>query len=142
MAPVADLPSNMQAKITVHPISDCWNWTGARNSRGYGCVTDGTGRSMLAHRRSYTELVGPIPEGLTIDHLCRNILCQNPSHMEPVTRSENSRRGHDYHDSRAWVYPEPPDPMHVAWLEAHNENAMRDFIKRLQIHEENLRISA
>lgn len=47
---------------------------------------------MLAHRKSYEILVGPIPGGLTIDHLCRNRACINPAHMEPVTNAENTRR--------------------------------------------------
>jgi hypothetical protein len=71
---------------------DCWEWTGARN-RGYGYgklrVAD---RFVLAHRYAYELLVGPIPEGLDLDHLCRNIICVNPGHLEPVTVAENNRR--------------------------------------------------
>lgn len=48
---------------------------------------------MLTHRVTYTELVGPIPEGLDLDHLCRNRACCNPEHLEPVERVENVRRG-------------------------------------------------
>jgi hypothetical protein len=90
MFAVADLPANMQNKITIE--GDCWNWTGAKNSRGYGSVSSGNGKSMLAHRRSYVSTVGKIPIGLTIDHLCRNIACVNPAHLEPVTLAENIRR--------------------------------------------------
>lgn len=89
---VASLPPRIQEKVTVHPISDCWEWRGARNGRGYGSVTNGLGSSALAHRVAYEALVGPIPAGLTIDHLCRNKVCLNAAHMEPVTREENSRR--------------------------------------------------
>lgn len=67
----------------------CWLWTGARQGRGYGYF----GR-QLAHRWSYEQHVGPIPDDLTIDHLCCNILCVNPEHLELVTRSENARRAH------------------------------------------------
>lgn len=75
-------------------MSDCILWSGAVQSRGYGSVTDGNGSSMLAHRRAWEAVNGPIPGDLTIDHLCRNKLCQNVGHMELVTRPENSRRAH------------------------------------------------
>lgn len=71
--------------------STCWVWTAATNSTGYGCVGI-EGRRYLAHRVAYQALVGPIPEGLTIDHLCFNKLCVNPEHLEPVTAAENNRR--------------------------------------------------
>ena len=109
MFSVSSLPANMQAKVIVHPISDCWRWTGARNPKGYGSVANGEGGSKLAHRASYELLVGPIPEGLTIDHLCLNTSCVNPEHMEPVTRSENSARKATY-PRRYWVATEPPPP--------------------------------
>lgn len=96
---VTKLPANMRSKIMVSVDqvetngSVCWEWTGATNSKGYGSVTAGVkGKTLLAHRRAYMELVGPIPKGLTIDHLCFNIICMNTDHMEPVTRGENSRR--------------------------------------------------
>lgn len=71
---------------------DCWIWTGKRLPAGYGRMSYG-GKWNLAHRMSYTHLVGPIPEGLDLDHLCRNRACVNPAHLEPVTRSVNLRRG-------------------------------------------------
>lgn len=91
MHSVSDLPPNMASKIAVSHAG-CWDWQGAKNSRGYGCVTNGKGTSMLAHRRAYMELVGEIPEGLQIDHLCMNKACVNPAHLEPVTQLENTRR--------------------------------------------------
>lgn len=90
-AQISDLPESMRRKTTVTK-SGCWEWTGARNSRGYGSTTNGAGGSMLAHRRSYELLKGEIPDGLTIDHLCFNKPCVNPDHMEPVTFAENTRR--------------------------------------------------
>lgn len=72
---------------------DCLIWQGAQNSRGYGSVTNGHGGSMLAHRKVWESVNGPIPEGLTIDHLCMTPLCLNVEHMEVVTRAENARRG-------------------------------------------------
>lgn len=70
----------------------CWNWLGRPHSRGYGRLYVG-GRALFAHRISYLLFVGPIPPGLHIDHLCRNRLCVNPAHLEPVTCAENIRRG-------------------------------------------------
>ena len=74
----------------------CWWWTaGTYMERGgYGQFhLDADHPSVKAHRYSYELLVGPIPEGLVIDHLCLNPLCVNPAHMEVVTLAENSRRG-------------------------------------------------
>jgi hypothetical protein len=70
----------------------CLIWQGAVQSRGYGSVTNGMGGTALVHRLAYEQAVGPIPFGLTIDHLCRNKLCVNPDHLEPVTNAENLRR--------------------------------------------------
>lgn len=74
---------------------DCWEWKAGRNQSGYGVIGAGGngGRPLRAHRVLYEILVGPIPAGLDIDHLCRNRGCVNPAHLEPVTRSENVRRG-------------------------------------------------
>ena len=69
----------------------CWEWEGYKYSNGYAALTV-DGRQVLAHRWSYEEFIGPIPDGLTIDHLCRNRGCVNPAHMEPVTGRENTRR--------------------------------------------------
>jgi hypothetical protein len=74
------------------PEGDCWEWLGVINASGYGTFKR-SGSRYMAHRWTYEQLVGPIPEGLTIDHLCRNRSCVNPVHMEPVTRGENTIRG-------------------------------------------------
>ena len=66
----------------------CWVWTGLQTTTGYGRAPDGG----KAHRRMYEAVVGPIPEGLSLDHLCRVTLCVNPDHLEPVTHVENMRR--------------------------------------------------
>lgn len=69
----------------------CWEWTGAKTASGYGKVL--TFRSIrAAHRVLYELLVGPVPEGLELDHLCRNAGCVNPGHLEPVTHQENIMR--------------------------------------------------
>lgn len=70
----------------------CWIWTGSTIRSGYGRLMY-RGEQVLAHRRYYEHHVGPIPEGLTIDHLCRVRACVNPDHLEPVTNAENVRRG-------------------------------------------------
>jgi len=69
----------------------CWVWTAARVT-GYGRFRL-AGKQVGAHRLAYELLVGPIPDGLTIDHLCRNRACVNPSHLEPVTGRVNTLRG-------------------------------------------------
>lgn len=79
-------------------VGDCLLWTGAVQSKGYGSVWAGEG-TELVHRVAYRFLVGPIPPGLTIDHVrdrgCRSRLCIEPRHLEPVTIAENTRRtGH------------------------------------------------
>jgi len=70
----------------------CWDWKMRKSTAGYGLLTRG-GRTLQAHRVLYERHVGPIPDGLEIDHLCRNRGCVNPSHLEAVTRSTNLRRG-------------------------------------------------
>lgn len=74
----------------------CWEWIAGRQGTGYGLFHISKGESALAHRFSFEFHVGPIPEGLVIDHLCRNRLCVNPDHLEPVTDEENRRRGAGY----------------------------------------------
>ena len=71
---------------------DCWLWTGFIDRSGYGRSTFGE-RTLYIHRAAYELLVGPIPVGLTLDHLCRKRSCCNPDHLEPVTNAENMRRG-------------------------------------------------
>ena len=77
--------------------SDCWIWRGTKTHappRDYGRFWDGR-RMVLAHRFAYETFRGCIPEGLVPDHLCRIPACANPWHLEPVTHSENIRRGNN-----------------------------------------------
>jgi hypothetical protein len=72
-------------------VDGCWVWTAKITSHGYGEFwIDGRGRG--AHRVAYELVIGPIPEGLEIDHLCRVRNCVNPAHLEAVTASENIKR--------------------------------------------------
>lgn len=77
----------------VEKSDGCWLWLGAKNKLGYGSFGAGSLGSNAAHRFAYEALVGPIPEGLELDHLCRNPSCVNPSHLDPVTHHENILRG-------------------------------------------------
>lgn len=94
---VDQLPEKMRARVRLElcPVRDldpfCWIWTGTHLPRGYGLFSH-RGKSQLTHRLSYTLLIGPIPDGLQIDHLCRVHPCLNPAHLEPVTNLENALR--------------------------------------------------
>jgi hypothetical protein len=104
---VMDLPERLRGRALVVE-SGCWEWQGWRNSADYGYLSV-DGRDQCAHRVAYEALVGPIPNGLELDHLCVNPPCLNPAHLEPVTHAENQRRiaerqtgcrraGHDWTD--------------------------------------------
>lgn len=74
----------------------CWLWIGYVRPNGYAQFGQANRRIVYAHRWSYQEFVGPIPEGLELDHLCRVRHCVNPEHLEPVTRAENLARSPIY----------------------------------------------
>lgn len=86
---------------------ECMIWTGGLNGPadsakyGYGLISFKDGdkyRRVMTHRVMYEWLVGPIPEGKILDHLCRRHACWEPSHLDPTTRPENTRRGMPYWD--------------------------------------------
>jgi hypothetical protein len=80
-------------RIAIDPVTECWNWLGSRTvaGNGYGQIKS-RGRSYVTHRVTYEHFVGPVPDGLQLDHLCRNTACCNPDHLEPVTLRENIHR--------------------------------------------------
>lgn len=87
-APAARLDS------LIEKSDGCWLWLGDHDARGYGRITH-KGKARKAHRVVYEAVAGPIPDGLVLDHLCRNHGCVNPAHLEPVTNRTNVvERGH------------------------------------------------
>lgn len=85
-------PDRWRTRFARHSDTGCWEWTGTILDSGYGQYWS-DGRGVYAHRYVYEQLVGPIPDGLTLDHLCRNRRCVNPAHLEPVTHRTNIHRG-------------------------------------------------
>lgn len=110
-------------KVDFEAPNGCWEWLGALNA-GYGVVADvgpKPRRTLKVHRAMFENVVGPIPEGLQLDHLCKNTKCCNPEHLEPVTPRENTMRsdgfsrhfaekthcprGHEYAGDNLYIQP-------------------------------------
>lgn len=126
--PIADYMAERQ-RVAAAPesrpgLGACIEWIGTRYNNGYGAVGIRTHHKQLAHRLAYELANGPIPEGMVVDHLCRNRACVNASHLEIVTNEENLRRGlgfrlrngmdakcihgHDYTPENTYINPNDP----------------------------------
>lgn len=89
--PARDLSARFWSKVEQR--GECWEWVGHIKWSGYGSFHSGKRHgTFIAHRFAYEDMIGPIPDGLELDHLCRNRPCVNPYHLEPVTRAVNHAR--------------------------------------------------
>lgn len=91
------LSERLWAKVDRDDPSGCWIWHGNRDPLGYGRIGSGGkyGRALLVHRVAYELERGSIPDGLHLDHTCRNPSCVNPAHLDAVTAGENVRRANE-----------------------------------------------
>lgn len=141
--------------VKVEKTESCWNWTGGKISTGYGSIGLGapSRKTALAHRISYELCIGPIPEGLVIDHTCGNRGCVNPGHLQAVTQKQNTENRHKTSSSTGslGVYHSTSAPgkfearvkhcgkVHYAGLHATFEEAQRAVVaKRNQLFSNNL----
>ena len=117
---------------TVDPDSGCWRWTGRTDHWGYG-VLKVARIPRLVHRLAHELWIGPIPEGLEIDHVkargCLHVDCYNPAHLEAVTHAENMRRGkwatrthcpkgHPYDEANTYLSPLNKRYCRACWKKA------------------------
>lgn len=79
-------------KVEKDTAGTCLLWTAGKAGKGYGYFWH-EGRMKRAHKVLWEHENGPVPDGFDLDHLCRVRHCVNPDHLEPVTRSENNKRG-------------------------------------------------
>lgn len=135
------LDSNVAARfwVKVSKSDSCWIWTGTKTHKQYGIFHLG-GKRKRAHQIAYMLSVGPIPEGLQLDHLCRNPSCVNPAHLEPVTSRENTLRG-IAHKGRSgpklkefckYGHPYAGDNLYVARGRRYCRTCMKAAMKKFQ----------
>lgn len=96
MARLAEKATTFWNRVDVRSEFECWRWKGALTHNGYGRFAprlDGVLVRWMAHRAAYELTNGQIPDGLVLDHLCRNRDCCNPAHLEPVPHAVNVLRG-------------------------------------------------
>jgi HNH endonuclease len=96
--------------------SGCWLYTRSLSKHGYAAQVLVDGVRVTGHKAVYERMVGPVPNGLELDHLCRQRSCLNPAHLEPVTRRENVRRGTSGETTRTmWRTQETCQRGHSDW---------------------------
>jgi len=98
-------------KIAFEPNTGCWLWLGAMD-HGYGSASVGR-KAMRAHRAFYVAHRGPVPEGLVLDHLCKQKSCVNPDHLEAVTQRLNVQRHYSASDFCKKGHRYPDDGSHI-----------------------------
>jgi len=123
------LPPEERFWAKVDKTETCWLWMGGRNN-GYGYFRLGGtgGPRAYAHRFAYEQLIGPVPDGLQLDHLCRVRHCVNPAHLEPVTSRENCLRGESLQAANAQKTHCPKGHLYDAantWITAEGWRACR-----------------
>lgn len=135
------------SKVALPNENGCMLWLGARTPNGYGQLTVG-GKRVSAHRMAYELMVGPIPEGLEIDHVkargCKSRSCCAIEHLDLVTKAENIRRGdagvnnavkshcpsgHPYSESNTYVLPSRPNARYCRACKKEREQRLRDSAK-------------
>jgi hypothetical protein len=132
-----ELIARLSDKIHFLSLDGCWLWTGQRTTWGYGVVVGMIAQTKTsAHRAMWEVLVGPIPDGLVLDHICRNRLCVNPTHLQVTSHGNNAALG----QRRKTRCPQghPYDEENTQWtLEGYRhcracnrERTMQAFLKR------------
>lgn len=86
------IPAEFRFWQKVRQAGDCWEWTASKGGSGYGHFFPTRKKLVVAHKWAYEQMVGPVPEGLQLDHLCRNTSCVNPYHLDPVPAKVNGHR--------------------------------------------------
>lgn len=106
-----ELRPRFWSKVSIRGVGDCWPWLAFKRGSGYGMfsISGQSPRTQRAARVAYALERGPIPAGMTVDHLCNHPDCVNPSHLELVEKGENTRRQRDRNQSCKRGHPYTPE---------------------------------